>query len=48
MRALTRSDVLVEDKLFATLSTTSRVLRDPEDEKKGLLEKQDLFSVFTF
>lgn len=34
MRALTGSDVLVEDKLFATLSTTSRVLRDPLDWKK--------------
>ncbi len=31
MRALTGSDVLVEDKLFATLSTTSRVLRSPVD-----------------
>jgi GTP-binding protein HflX len=31
MRALTGSDVLVEDKLFATLSTTSRVLRSPAD-----------------
>jgi GTP-binding protein HflX len=28
MKALTGSDVLVEDKLFATLSTTSRVLRE--------------------
>ena len=31
MRALTGSDVLVEDKLFATLTTTSRVLRSPAD-----------------
>ena len=31
MRAVTGSDVLVEDKLFATLTTTSRVLKSPTD-----------------
>ncbi len=34
MRALTGSDVLVEDKLFATLTTTSRVMRSPTDWKR--------------
>ncbi len=34
MRALTGSDVLVEDKLFATLSTTSRVMRSATDWKR--------------
>jgi len=33
LNALTRSDVLVEDKLFATLDPTSRRLRFPEDRE---------------
>lgn len=33
MRALTGTEVLVEDKLFATLDTTARVLRLPSDER---------------
>ncbi len=39
MRSLTGSDVLVEDKLFATLSTTSRVLRNPDDWQKDCVPR---------